>query len=225
MARERNSAVKFYTSGKIAKDLHGVTDSVNGVLKAWDTAAQRAVSNLRRRAVPAGVRAVRENYNVKASTVRSRVRLEGGTRRPKRADRSDFISIWASTRRLPLLEFAGRWGGPRTKGARAQVVRGQSKVYAGAFIAGVGWRGVSGRAVKADTVSRGIFVRSYDSGRGKRVGRGPLQMLRGPSVFEMLSGLNHAPARRSRDAVLEELTTYYRSELRRQWALQRNRRG
>jgi hypothetical protein len=212
MARERNSAVKFYTSGKIAKDLTGITDSVDGVLKGWDTAVVRAVSGLRRRAVPAGVRAVRENYNVKASAVRSRVRLEGGTRRARRSDRSEFISIWASTRRLPLLEFGGRWGGMRTKGARAQVVRGQSKVYAGAFIATV--QGL-----------RAIRTRRLDSATGKRHGRGPLQMLRGPSVFEMLSGLDHAPARRSRDAVLEELTTFYRSELRRQWALQRGRRG
>lgn len=211
-SRDRNSAVKFYTSGKTAKDLHGITDSVDGVLKAWDTATLRAVSGLRRRAVPAAVRAVRANYNVKASSVRSRVRLEGGTRRPKRRDRSEFISIWASTRRLPLLEFGGRWGGRRTKGARAQVVRGNSRVYEGAFIATV--QGL-----------RAIRARQFKSGTGKRHGRGPLQMLRGPSPFEMLSGVDYEPARRSRDATLEELTTFYRSELRRQWALQRNRRG
>lgn len=212
MARHRNTAVKFYTSGRAAKNLHGITNTVDGVLNAWDNATLRAVSGLRRRAVPAAVRAVRANYNVKASTVRSRVRLEGGTRRPRRRDRSEFISIWASTRRLSLLEFSGRWGGRRTKGARAQVVRGSSKVYTSAFIATV--QGL-----------RAIRVRQLDRGTNKRHGRGPLQMLRGPSPFEMLSGVDYEPARRSRDAVLEELTTFYRSELRRQWALQRNRRG
>jgi len=212
MARERNSAVKFYTSGKLAKDLHGITDGLDGVLKAWDTATLRAVSGLRRRAVPAAVRAMRQNYNVNASTVRSRVRLDGGARRPKRADRSEFISLWASTRRLPLLEFGGRWGGMRTAGARATVVRGASKVYQGAFISTV--QGL-----------RAIRQRAFDPAKGRRHGRGPLQMLRGPSAFEMLSGLDHAPARASRDAVLEELTTFYRSELRRQWALQRGHRG
>lgn len=212
MARDRNTAVKFYTSGRAAKNLHGITDSVDGVLSAWDTATLRAVSGLRRRAVPAAVRAVRANYNVKASTVRSRVRLEGGVRRPKRRDRSEFISIWASTRRLSLLEFRGRWGGRRTEGARAQVVRGSSKVYKSAFIATV--QGL-----------RAIRVRQFEGGTNKRHGRGPLQMLRGPSPFEMLSGVDYEPARRSRDATLEELTTFYRSELRRQWALQRNRRG
>lgn len=211
MASRRNSAVKFYVNGRAAKDLHGITDSVGGVLSAYDTATQRAVVGLRRRAVPAAVRAVRANYNVKAATVRSRVKLEEGSR-GRRGERSDYISIWASTRRLPLLEFGGRWGGRRTKGATAQIVKGERKVYAGAFISSV--QGL-----------RAIRERQFDSATGKRAPRGPLRMLRGPSVFAMLSGLDYEPARRSHEATLEELTDFYRSELRRQWAMARGRRG
>lgn len=214
----RNSALKFYLNGRRAKDLHGLTDAAGKVLSAFDDATTKAMSGLKRRAAPAAVRCVRENYNVKSGTLRPSFRVESGMR-GRRGDRDDFISIWASTRQLSLIEFSGRWNGPARRksgsfapSASAQITTGGRKTYDGAFIATIKGR-------------RAIRVRQYVSGTGRRHGRGPLRMLRGPSPFEMLSGVDHAPSRQARDAVLTELTDFYSSELRRLWALERGRRG
>ncbi len=131
-------------------------------------------------------------------------------------DRDELISIWASTRKFPLMDFGGRWRGPARRksgrfapGASAEIVRGQRKTYDSAFIATIQGR-------------RAIRVRSFDSGLQKRAGRGPVHMLRGPSPFEMLSGVGGYPASvAARDATVNELQVFYLGELRRQFKLKR----
>lgn len=209
-ASRRNSALKYYVNGRVAKDLHGLTDIAGKVLSAYDTAVSRAVVGLKRRALPAASRAVREHYGIAARELTGKFRLESGSK-GRRGDRSDYISIWASTRRISLLAFSGRWSGRRSKGATASIMKGTKKLYGGSFIATV--RGL-----------RAIRMRSRDAS-GKRNPRGPLVMLRGPSPFEMLSGVDYEPSRASRDAVLSELTTFYRAELRRQFKLNGVGRG
>lgn len=214
MASRRNGALKLFVNGRRARDLHGLADPLGNLLSAYDLSTTRAVAGLKRRALPAVSRAVRANYNIKARDLSGKYRVEMGTR-GRRGDKDDFLSIWASTRRTPLLAFGGR-PGPRpgvrgTPGARAAVTRGSAKSYDGAFIATVQGR-------------RAIRVRRLES-TGRRAGRGPLRMLRGPSPFEMLSGLDHAPSQATQRAVMSELTVFYTAELRRQFRLTRGSRG
>lgn len=207
----RNSAFTFYVNGRRARDLHGLADDVGNPLDAYDVAVQRATAGLVRRAGPAASRNIRAQYNVKAGALRGKLRVERGLR-GRRGDRDDLISIWASTRRIPLLEFAGRWRGRKSTGATAQIQRDEGrKTYGSAFIATV--RGL-----------RAIRVRSRDS-TGRRVGRGPLRMLRGPSPFEMLSGIGgNAGARKVRQETTDELRTFYLGELRRLFSLRKGAR-
>lgn len=213
--RSRNSALKFYLNGRRAKDLHGLTDLAGNVLSAFDISVQRAATGLVRRAEPAAKRNIRAVYNVRAAALSGRFRVEEGAAGRGR-NKDELLSIWASTRELPLLDFGGRWRGPaRRKSGRwappatAEIVRGRRKIYDSAFIATIAGR-------------RAVRVRSFDSGRGRRQRRGPVRMLRGPSPFGMLSGIDYEPARQVRDATLSELTTFYMAELRRQFRLNRS---
>lgn len=211
----RNSALKFYLNGLAARDLHGLTDLAGNLLDAYDVSVIRARAGLYRRAEPAAKRNVRAVYNVRASALADRFRIEEGVRGRGR-DSEELLSIWASTRSLSLIEFGGRWRGPARRkrgrfapGASAEIVRGQRKTYESAFIATIQGR-------------RAIRVRSFDGARGRRHGRGPVRMLRGPSPFEMLSGVGHEPSRQVRDATLSELTTFYFAELKRQFRMNRD---
>lgn len=213
--RSRNSALKFYLNGRRARDLHGLTDLAGEMLSAFDISVQRAATGLVRRAEPAAKRNIRAVYNIRASALTGGFRVQEGARGRGR-DRDELLSIWASTRELSLLEFGGRWRGPaRRKSGRfaasasAEIVRGQRKTYDSAFIATIQGR-------------RALRVRRFDGGRGRRHGRGPVRILRGPSPFGMLSGIDYEPALAVRDATLSELTTFYIAELRRQFRLNRS---
>jgi hypothetical protein len=201
----RNSALKFFVNGRRAQQLDGLADLAGNALSAYDVAVTRSIVGLKRRAAPAASREVRKNYNVKAGSLRDKFRAETGTA-GRRGDRDDYLSIWASTRRITLLDFRGHWSGRKSKGATANI-SGESKTYGSAFIATVKGR-------------RAIRVRSFES-TGRRAGRGPLRMLYGPSPFEMLSGLDHQPSIVTRRAVLSELRVFYTTELRRQWRMAR----
>ena len=204
MASRRNSALKFYVNGRRAQDLHGLSDVAGRVLSAYDTSVIRATVSTQRRAVAMANRAVREHYGVQARTLSGRYRAELGSR-GRKGDRSDYISLWASTRSIPLLAFGGRWGGRRTAGTVASIQAGQSKTYDSAFIATIQGR-------------RAIRVRSFAS-TGRRHARGPVRMLYGPSAFEMVSGLDYRGSRAASDALLGTLRTFYLAELSRQLKL------
>lgn len=205
MARvsRRNSAFKFYVNGTQARDLHGLTGIADQVLSAYDTSVMRAVVGLKRRVLPVTSREVRKEYGVQARALQGRFRVEDGRRGKKGGD---YLSLWASTRRAPLLDFQGRWGGRRTVGATASIDAGQRKQYPGAFIATIQGR-------------RAIRVRQRDASTGKRYARGPVRMLYGPSPFEMVSGLDHRGSVNVRSAVMETLRTFYIGELQRQFKL------
>jgi hypothetical protein len=205
----KNNALTFFVNGRRAKSLHGITDAAGDVLSRYDVAVTRAVVGLKRRASPAASRAVRAHYGVRAGALTGRFKTEDMTR-GRGADKDDAISLWASTRRLPLLDFGGRWSGRRSPGATAEIERGRRTTYDSAFRATV---------LGKDA----IRVREFESSRGRRAPRGPLQMLRGPSPFEMVSNVSGTrPSARVRESVLAELTTFYIAELRRQFALSRS---
>lgn len=216
-ASRRNSALKIYMTGRRAEELHGLTNLAGNWLSAFDLAVTRSMAGLQRRAAPAASRNVRAEYNVRAGTLRDAFRVETGLR-GRRNDQDDYLSIWASTRQIPLMEFGGRWRGPARRrsgawapAASAEIVRGQRKVYDSAFIATIRGR-------------RAIRVRQFHSAGGRRPGRGPVRMLRGPSPFEMLSGVGgYEASMNARERTVTELTTWYAGELRRQFRLQRQR--
>jgi hypothetical protein len=214
----RNSAVKIYVNGSTANDLYGLAKRVGQQVSRMSSASQRAQSSLARKVQPVAKREIRNVYGVKAGILNGRMRLETGTR-----GKGDFLSLWASTRKVSLLEFGGRWRGVKTPGATASILLGTSKTYDSAFIANVGWRGGSGQAVKADTVSRAIYVRKRGPD-GKRFGRGPLKRLYGPSVFEMIGTSPKAhSADTVRAAIVPQLENFYVTELSRQIALELRR--
>lgn len=220
-ASRKNSALKVYVNGSTANDLYGLAARVGQTVPRTAVASARAQASLVRKVQPVAKREIRKVYGIKASLLNGGLKLATGQRAA-----GDFISLQASTRRISLINFNGRWGGLKTPGAVASILLGTRKTYTSAFIASVGWRGTSGRSVKADTVSSNIYVRSRGSD-GKRVGRGPLKRLYGPSVFEMLvpsavpGGSN--PAGRVRNEVLSQLQAFYVSELARQIALELRR--
>lgn len=217
MASRRNSAAKIYVNGKTADSLYGLSRRVGATVSRYSQASQRARASLARKVQPVTKAEIRKVYNVKPAELNRRVKLESGTRK-----KSDYLSIWASTRRISLIAFGGQWGGVGTAGATAAVMVGQRKTYQRAFIAQVGWRGASGKAVKANTLARAIYIRSLGPD-GKRAGRGPLRRLYGPSVFDMIDSSPTGTSATVRNAILPQLESYYVSELQRQIAVELRR--
>jgi len=206
-SNRNNNLLKFFVSGRRAKGLHGLTNLAGDVLNRYDLSVQRAFIGLQRRAGPATTQEVRGSYNIRAAALRGKYRVETGERgySTGKRGRDDFLSIWASTRQISLLEFGGRWAGRRSVGATASIGLGESRTYDGAFIATIKGR-------------RAIRVRSWDRATQKRAGRGPVRILRGPSPFEMLSGADgNSRALAARSRLIERFHTTYLTELRRQW--------
>lgn len=217
MATRRNASAKIYINGQVANGLYGLAKRVGSTVSRYSQASQRAQSSLARKVQPAAKAELRKVYSVKASDLNNRMKLESGTRK-----KSDYVSLWASSRKISLIAFGGRWGGTRTAGATAAIMQGQRKTYGHAFIAQVGWRGSSGKSVKANTLARGIYVRS-NGPNGKPVGRGPLRRLYGPSVFDMVATSPRGGSDSVRNTIIPQLESYYVSELRRQIALELRR--
>lgn len=218
MARSsrRNSALKFYTSGKAAKSLHGLTSLAGSVLSSFDTAVQRATVGLKRRAGPAVSRAVRENYGVNRSTLAQpgMFRIEQGS-----GPKGNYLAIWASTRRLPLVDFSGRWSGPSSTGATAEIERGRRKAYIGAFIAKGRIRGQV-RPLIYTRIKGKKVVQKYGYHEGRM--RESIHVLRAPGPFEMISGVGGYPVTlNTRRTILAELAAFYTTELQRQFKLKR----
>lgn len=218
MYNRRNSSLKVYVNGSTANDLYGLAKRVGRQVSRMSVASQRAQASLARRVQPLAKREIRNVYGVKPSILNGRMRLESGAR-----GKGDFLSLWASTRKVSLLDFGGRWRGLKSPGATASILLGTSKTYDSAFIANVGWRGASGGAVKSGTASRAIYVRQRGPD-GKRFGRGPLKRLYGPSVYEMIGTSPKAHSRDTvRAAIVPQLEDFYVTELTRQLALELRR--
>lgn len=197
----RNSAFSITYNGQRANGLYALAERVGKAVSRFGTAEQKARAGLRRRMEPVTAREIRKHINVPRRALTGTLRVQERLRRD-----GDALSLWASARRIPLIEFNGRWGGRKTLGATAQVFKGQTDTHRGAFIATV--QGL-----------RAIRVRSY-AGGGKRVGRGPLRMLYGPSPLYMLRPTDIPDrltnvARTISRSVIAELQAFYIAELRR----------
>lgn len=200
MARRTSTYVRAYHED-VVRRLRAHLDGFSE--EQLQQAAMRARVSLVRKVQPTAKRNIRSRYGVRASALNDKFRtVEGQSRKGE-----PYLGIWASSRKIGLIEFNGRWRGRRSKGATAAIKTGETKTYDSAFISTIKGR-------------RGIRVRSFaDGASGKRVGRGPLRMLRGPSPFEMLLGEDLTNGA----AVSAELLDIYQSEIQRQFALRRKR--
>lgn len=163
-------------------------------------AAKLAASTTRNRLQPMAKRAIREDYGVRAGALSGKFRVMTG------ADSvGEFVALGASTKRIPLIDFGGRWGGKArssrgtwAQSATAAVQVGRRKVYQSAFIRTVGG-------------SRQVLERQINRATGKRDPRSRLRRLMGPSPFVMIEGPN-GTAEKLRNEAIE----FHAGEFRRQ---------
>lgn len=209
MVAKRNQVLRLFVSGRRAGS---IAARVGSVVARTDRATQRAAATAARRAAPIVKRHVTRIFNVKPAALNGRVRA--AVTGPK--NKADTLRVYAHTRRLALMLFGGAWGGTTTPGATASVLRGQSEIYVGSFIAAVGKKKL-----------RSIRVRKWVGGR--RAPRGPLQILSGPSPHDMVTGHRADPENRNPmgrypvqldRAIGMDIADVYVAELVRQLALE-----
>lgn len=179
---------------------------VDGLSKtAIAKADSRSIASVRRRFEPAAKRAIREVYTVRAGDLSGRFSVRSGL-----GEEGEYLSLNASTKKLPLIGFGGRWGGRKTAGATAGIQVGMRKVYTSAFIARIGGQ----RRMVVRQFSRDATAQSGRDGRRK------LRTLTGASAFQMVMGEGEVVASR----LAREMNMYRSTELIRQLALARKRK-
>lgn len=179
---------------------------VDGLSKtAIAKADSRSIASVRRRFEPAAKRAIREVYTVRAGDLSGRFSVRSGL-----GEEGEYLSLNASTKKLPLIGFGGRWGGRKTAGATAGIQVGMRKVYTSAFIARIGGQ----RRMVVRQFSRDATAPSGRDGRRK------LRTLTGASAFQMVMGEGEVVASR----LAREMNMYRSTELIRQLALARKRK-
>lgn len=150
--------------------------------KAIARADKRAAATVRRRIVPAASRLVREVYNVSLSAIRQGFVVEAGE-----ASGEQYVSLRGKTRKVPLVEFGGRWAGRKSSGATAQILRDSGrKTYKHFFIRTIGGE-------------RRMLVRQFSRDSHLPHGRDPRNKLRrvaGPSPYQMVVGIDGINAKR-----------------------------
>lgn len=183
---------------KIAARVNGLSD------ESIRKADKLALAGVRRKFEPEVKRVIREQYNVPLRAISGKFRIVGGS-----DAQGEYLALQGAVKRVPLAEFGARWGGRRTAGATATILRGQTKTYTSAFIRVIGGQ-------------REVLARQFSADSNSPSGRHPrehLQRLRGPSPAEMARGIDNVNAAR----IAESMTAYRLTELTRQ--LQRARKG
>jgi hypothetical protein len=202
MAKHAATGSRSSLSAALAR----VQARVDGLAEKDIAAAdRRAIASVRRRFEPVAKRVIRQSYNVRAGDLSGKFQVRSGS-----ADGYDYLELFASTRKLPLERFGARWGGRKTSGATAQI-REARDTYDSAFIRTLGGK-------------REVLVRQFSADSNSPSGRDPrnkLRRLRGPSPLQMVLGIDQTNAR----LVAAEMNQYRASEIVRQLAVQRKRKG
>lgn len=210
MARtNRNQVMRIFTSGKYANDKYSLADKIGHDVKKAQAAVVRSVAGLSRRVPAMTKRLVLDTYRIASSKVSQGVRVR---------TTNAALSVDASALRFALGEFGGHWGGRSSPGATAEVVAGERRTYAGAFMAPGRLRG----SVTSLIYSRTGRFAVMKSGRyaGKR--REVIRANRGPSLQQMIVGHDQSGKQVGRDlraALGEQMRDYYVGELHRQYEL------
>lgn len=219
MARQnkKSRVVKFYTNGKLADDRYALFERVGQIVRRSDIATKRAVASTARRIMPIAREEVRQVFNVRPSVLNKRFRVEvtGAS-----------IFLHATSYRPPLIAFGGKWDGPSSAGATAEVEIGRRETYPGAFIAP---GRIAGKNQKVIYQRKRGQKRVQKYGRYKGKLREPIRVLRGPSAYEMATGFidglgslrfggrNVTPPAVT---ILARVTEYHITELRRLFAVE-----
>lgn len=145
----------------------------------------KAVGTVKRRFEPAAKRVIRERYSVLAGDLAGKFTVtQRGGENP--AD-GVVLQLNASVRKLPLINFGGRWGGRMTPGATAAISKGEGrKVYHSAFVASI-------------KDKPHMLVRQFSRDSNSPSGRDPrnkLRRLSGPSPYQMVRGTDDGNAQR-----------------------------
>ncbi len=202
----RNSAFSITYNGQRANGFYSLAERVGQAVSRFGAAEQKARVGLHRRMKPTAAREISAHFSITRRALTGKMRVQERSHR-----HGDALSLWASARRIPLIEFGGRWGGRKTAGATSQVFKGHRETHTGAFIANVKGR-------------RAIRVREFNPGTGRRAPRGPLVMLYGPSPLYMLRP-TETPGRLTNTArtisrtVIGQLQDFYAAELHRLYRL------
>ncbi len=207
--------VKFFTNGRRADSAYGLSEQVGRIVRRTDVARRRAVVSTSRRAGPLAREVLASEYTIDTRHLAGKVKVY---------DTGDTLHVNASVRRFPLSLFDAHWGGRSTAGATVATRRGQSKTYAGAFIATGRYRGKRQPTVYTRVAGR---KRVMQHGRYKGKLRETIRALRGPSTYDMLTEIERGSAagKSGSGTYTRALRTYYVSELRRQYALEARRDG
>lgn len=163
-------------------------------------ADQRAMASVKRRFEPVAKRVLRQKYNIAVGKLSGQFQVRTGS-----GSDGESIELFAATKKLPLIDFGGKWGGRRTPGATAQILREARKTYKSAFIATINGR-------------KEILERQISAAARTPSGRDPrnkLRRLRGPSPWQMVKGIDDVNAR----AIASELNEFRSSEILRQLGL------
>jgi hypothetical protein len=217
---KKQRVLTFFTGGKRGQQQSGLTDRLGRIVRTVDDAHRKALASTARRVSPLISREVRAVFNVRRDELTGKFNI--------RTTRSS-ITAYGSTRRIALSQFGAKWGGPQSAGARATVLRGQTRIYPGAFIAPGRLQGG-----KADLVyERTGVVKVQQQGRYKGVKRESIGHIWGPSPRDMAFGRikdrvgNPLPSSDPgiRTRVIEELGAFHFGELRRLYDVEMRRRG
>ncbi len=166
--RNRKSrAVKFYTNGKLANDQYGLSDFVGQTIKRIGKVNKMAGASTARKIVSITRAEVVGVFNVKKGVLNKRLYAE---------NTGQTIIVHASQRLIPVMRFGATWEGRTSPGASVQIIRGKTLPIKHAFINKSG----SGKY-------EAVRIRPFGA-NGKRVPRGGLDMIYGPSVKDMING-------------------------------------
>ena len=199
--------VKIFINGQRANNQYALADHVGTIVRRVDRVSRRAAASTSRKASPMAKALITKTYSIRPGKLTNKVktRISGQT-----------LHVSASVRRFPVIDFAGRWAGRRSPGAVASVLIGKAVTYAGAFMA---------------TIQGLRSIRTRQKRGAKRVPRGPVQIVRGPSTFQMITGIETDQAgnvighvnHNIRDKLHLQLIAYYVSELKRLYRVEGER--
>jgi hypothetical protein len=204
LRNKKNQVLRIFTNGKRADDAYGLSAFVGQFVRRTEQATKRSIVTVARRAEPLAKREVLKGFNIAEAKLAGKFRA---------VTTPDSLRLFASDRRFAVIDFGGQWGGRTTPGATARIeASGAPQTFKGAFIASV-----KGRQSIRERSIRG----------GKRAGRGPLIIVRGPSPKDMITGLRTDQRRNPigrypnppGEAIVRQLREIYITELQRQIAL------
>lgn len=199
--------VRFFTSGSRFAQQFALPDYVRGIVKRYDTAKSEAVAAVSAQAAPRAQAMILANYSIPESELTGRLRT---------ANTPDTFRLFASSLRFPLSLFKGAWGGHGSAGATAEIVKGQQKTYAHAFISPGRFRG---RVIPMIYSRIGGKVR-MKHGRYTGQLREPIKALRGPSTYQMVIGTDQGGTEKYvplREPLSKELRDLYFAEVSRRY--------